>query len=286
MSKLRLFRQAENAVPTGAALAGNVYFTEEQNLYVINTAGNKVKFTDVVFTANQSTLGGLAQKYRNKIYVAVAEGTLWHYNGSAWYQLATPAASTQGCTFYLDVVVPVDANGKDGDLYLDGDTRLLYFKQNSVWEAIAKFYNDADVFAAVKNEELLGDANPFDVADSLWQTLNKLYSLGQDALSLAASKAGRPAEIITVTGTSLTIVNGTHVGKWLRFTNAAGCTIEMTAALPDGFQCMLYKDVAGGSIHFSGDANFISPSASIDDEYATVHVLVIGGKVKFKGDFV
>ena len=189
MSKLRLFREAEATVPNGPALAGNIYFTEEQNLYVINNAGEKVKFTDVVFVPDEASLAALPQQFRNKIYVAMAEGTLWRTDGSTW------------------------------------------------------------------------------------------YPVGKDSFN-------RAAEIIDVPGTSITLTNDIHLGKWLRFTNAAGCTVEMDATLPNGFQCMFYKDVAGGSIHFSGNANFISPSASIDDEYATVHALVIGGKVKFKGDFV
>lgn len=235
MSKLKLFRETENAVPTGASFAGNVYFTEQQNLYIINNAGEKAKFSDVVFAANQAALGALTQKFQNKIYVAIAEGTLWRYNGSAWYQL------------------------------------------NNI---------SVDVFGAVKNEELLGDANDPLPEDSLWEILNKMHTRVQTAQLTAESKMGPYANIVDISGTTLTIDESVHAGKWLRFTNAAGCTVEMNATLPNGFQCMLYKDVAGGSVHFSGDADFINPSASIEDEFATVHALVIGGKVKFKGDFV
>jgi len=286
MSKLKLFRTAENAVPTGAGNAGQIHFTDERNLYVISTAGSKVKFSDVHFVANHSALSALSPKLTNKIYVSLAETTMWYWAGSSWVQLNAQPQTTGGCTFYLEAGVPDDGNGQDGDLYFDLGSRIFYWKTSGVWEAFGKFYDDSDVYAAVKNEELLGDAAPLDPTDSLWMIVNKLFFIATDAQAVAQSKPDRSAEILTITGTTLTVSATAHVGKWLRFTNAAGCTIEMNASLPNGFQCMFYKDVSGGSIHFSGDATFITPAASIDDHYAIVHAIVIGGKVKFKGDYL
>lgn len=87
MSKLQLHRTTEASVPTGATHAGKMYFTDERNLYVIDSAGNKIKFSDVSFHANEAAISGLSTKYQNKIYVALAESTMWYWNGSVLAQL-------------------------------------------------------------------------------------------------------------------------------------------------------------------------------------------------------
>lgn len=87
MSKLQIHRIAEASVPTGTAHTGKVYFTSDRNLYVIDSAGNKIKFSDVVFSTNEASITGLSTKYQNKIYVALAEGTMWFWTGTALAQL-------------------------------------------------------------------------------------------------------------------------------------------------------------------------------------------------------
>lgn len=87
MSKLQIHRTTEGSVPTGTTHTGKVYFTNERNLYVIDTAGNKIKFSDVIFETNEASISGLSTKYQGKIYVALAEGTMWYWNGSLLLQL-------------------------------------------------------------------------------------------------------------------------------------------------------------------------------------------------------
>jgi hypothetical protein len=87
MSKLQVHRVTEASVPTGTTHAGKVYFTSERNLYVIDSAGNKIKFSDVSFHANEAAISGLSTKLQNKIYVALSEGTMWYWNGSLLLQL-------------------------------------------------------------------------------------------------------------------------------------------------------------------------------------------------------
>lgn len=87
MSKLQLHRTTEASVPTGASHAGKMYFTDERNLYVIDSAGNKIKFSDVSFHSNEASISGLSTKYQNKIYVALAESTMWYWTGSVLAQL-------------------------------------------------------------------------------------------------------------------------------------------------------------------------------------------------------
>lgn len=87
MSKLQIHRVTEASVPTGTTHTGKVYFTSERNLYVIDTAGNKIKFSDVIFETNEASISGLSTKYQGKIYVALAEGTMWYWTGSALSQL-------------------------------------------------------------------------------------------------------------------------------------------------------------------------------------------------------
>jgi hypothetical protein len=87
MGKLQIHRATEGSVPTGTTHTGKVYFTNERNLYVIDSAGNKIKFSDVIFETNEAAISGLSTKYQGKIYVAIAEGTMWFYTGSALAQL-------------------------------------------------------------------------------------------------------------------------------------------------------------------------------------------------------
>lgn len=87
MSKLKLYREAEGNVPTGGTHAGKIYFTSERNLYVIDTAGNKIKFSDVIFETNEAAISGLTTKYQGKIYIALAEATMWFWTGSGLTQL-------------------------------------------------------------------------------------------------------------------------------------------------------------------------------------------------------
>jgi hypothetical protein len=87
MGKLQIHRATEGTVPTGTTHTGKVYFTNERNLYVIDSAGNKIKFSDVIFETNEAAISGLSTKYQGKIYVALAEGTMWFWTGSTLAQL-------------------------------------------------------------------------------------------------------------------------------------------------------------------------------------------------------
>lgn len=87
MAKLQLYRATEASVPTGPAHTGKVYFTNQRNLYVIDAAGNKIKFSDVIFETNEAAINGLSTKYQNKIYIALNEATMWFWNGTSLVQL-------------------------------------------------------------------------------------------------------------------------------------------------------------------------------------------------------
>jgi hypothetical protein len=124
MSKVKFYRDTEVNVPTGLAHAGKVYYTDQKNLYVIDAAGNKQKFSDVVFAANQAAISAITTKLQRKIYVAITEKTMWFWDGTTLQQLG----GSGGGGGTGDVVGPASAitqrvatfDGTSGKIIRDG----------------------------------------------------------------------------------------------------------------------------------------------------------------------
>jgi hypothetical protein len=124
MSKVKFYRDAEGNVPTGLAHAGKMYFTDQGNLYVIDSAGNKQKFSDVIFAANYAAIAALSTKLQRKIYVAIMEKTMWFWDGTT----LQPLGGSGGGGGTGDVVGPASAitlriatfDGTSGKIIRDG----------------------------------------------------------------------------------------------------------------------------------------------------------------------
>jgi hypothetical protein len=124
MSKVKFYRDAEGNVPTGLAHAGKMYFTDQGNLYVIDSAGNKQKFSDVIFAANYAAIAAISTKLQRKIYVAIMEKTMWFWDGTT----LQPLGGSGGGGGTGDVVGPASAitlriatfDGTSGKIIRDG----------------------------------------------------------------------------------------------------------------------------------------------------------------------
>jgi hypothetical protein len=74
---------------------------------------------------------------------------------------------------------------------------------------------------------------------------------GQSALSA----------VVTISTTTVTLTRATHNGKYLRFTNAAGCTVTVNAGVFSDGDVVYLRQAAAGQVAFAGSATVIPPTS-------------------------
>jgi len=142
-TKVEIHRTLEVNLPTGSTHDGEIHFTDEHNAYIIAQNGQQIRITDIFWLADEAAVFAVSSPLLKKIYLAHAEGTLWHYDGTTWVRLAdyrsrsthtgTQAASTitgtKTHTFISDFIEA--AQDAIGNNLLNGNTVELSYNDAS-----------------------------------------------------------------------------------------------------------------------------------------------------------
>lgn len=194
-----------NLPADGSGTNGDIYITEKQNMYVIDSNKNKVKITDVLFVDNLPT----QNINQNKIYILKSNFSLNIYDGSAWHVVGGNNQISIGTT------VPTDT------------TKLLWLDTTYSTNPILKYYNGtswvdiggtAETTATIKTK--LGQANETTdgyLSSTDWNTFNnkantsaiptKISALTNDSNFITSSniKAGTNVNLSTDANNNVTI---------------------------------------------------------------------------------
>lgn len=89
--------------------------------------------------------------------------------------------------------------------------------------------------------------------------------------------------MIEVNTTTLTLVRATHNGKYLRFTNPAGCTVTFNTGVFSDDDVVYMRQAAAGQIVFDGTGTVVSDVSSLAksaEQGATIALVFWDGGAK------
>ncbi|WCS68324.1 hypothetical protein Goe21_02140 [Bacillus phage vB_BsuM-Goe21] len=147
------FRAIKESLINSISTIGTIIFTNERNLYIVGSNGQKLKISDLIVVESEDELNSLTEKIQNKLYLTKDNYKIYIWNGSIFKPITDGSNSKKRETIaplkgQSSFTVPFSFNtGGSLKIYRNGvfqDLNIDYTEDQSTNSILLKTPTDDD----------------------------------------------------------------------------------------------------------------------------------------------